>query len=86
MATPVTEIAYITLKPNTDISGSSDAAKAWKEGLSVIAKQEGYQGSSYGRAIESPDLLMWFIGTVPFHSASWHSSSSPKPIVQDLPR
>ncbi|PVH89440.1 hypothetical protein DL98DRAFT_508503 [Cadophora sp. DSE1049] len=61
MGTPVTEIAYITLKPDTDISGSSDAAKAWKEGLTVIAKQEGYRGSSYGRAIESPDLLMWFI-------------------------
>ncbi|KAG4426563.1 hypothetical protein IFR04_000445 [Cadophora malorum] len=61
MVTPVTEIAYITLKPDTDISGSSDAARAWKGGLSVIAKQEGYQGSSYGRAVESPDVLMWFI-------------------------
>ncbi|KAH7400081.1 hypothetical protein BKA64DRAFT_707761 [Cadophora sp. MPI-SDFR-AT-0126] len=61
MGTPVTEVAYITLKPDSDISGSTPAAKAWKEGLSVIAKQDGYQRSSYGRAIESPDLLMWFI-------------------------
>ncbi|KAH7364654.1 hypothetical protein BKA65DRAFT_447702 [Rhexocercosporidium sp. MPI-PUGE-AT-0058] len=61
MATPVTEIAYITLKPNIDISDSSDAANSWKEGLAIIAKQEGYQGSSYGRATESPGLLMWFI-------------------------
>ncbi|KAH6690233.1 hypothetical protein BKA61DRAFT_684526 [Leptodontidium sp. MPI-SDFR-AT-0119] len=61
MPTPVTEIAYITLKPDIDISGSSDAAKAWKHVLTIIARQGGYQGSSYGRAIESPELLMWFI-------------------------
>ncbi|KAL2065159.1 hypothetical protein VTL71DRAFT_4300 [Oculimacula yallundae] len=61
MATPVTEIAYITLKPGIDISGSSDAAKAWKESLAIISKQEGYQRSSYGLTLESPDLLLWFI-------------------------
>lgn len=82
MATPVTEIAYITLKPNTDITGSSDAAKAWKEGLSVIAKQEGYQGSSYGRAIESPDLLMWFIGIIPIHSAPGTPHPRPNPLYK----
>ncbi|CAG8959812.1 hypothetical protein HYFRA_00001720 [Hymenoscyphus fraxineus] len=61
MGSPVTEIAYLTLKPGVDISGSTDAAKAWQEGLSVVKKQEGYQRSYYGRAMESPDLLLWFI-------------------------
>ncbi|CAG8974557.1 hypothetical protein HYALB_00005830 [Hymenoscyphus albidus] len=61
MGTLVTEIAYLTLKPGVDISGSTDAAKAWQEGLSVVKKQEGYQRSYYGRAMESPDLLLWFI-------------------------
>ncbi|CZS89856.1 uncharacterized protein RAG0_01093 [Rhynchosporium agropyri] len=70
MSPPVTEIAYITLKPGTDISGSSDAAKAWKEGLSIISKQAGYQRSRYGITMESPELLMWFI--------DWDSVSSHK--------
>ncbi|XMA09225.1 hypothetical protein WAI453_002016 [Rhynchosporium graminicola] len=70
MSPPVTEIAYITLKPGTDISGSSEAAKAWKEGLSIISKQAGYQRSRYGLTMESPELLMWFI--------DWNSVSSHK--------
>ncbi|KAG4439660.1 hypothetical protein IFR05_004857 [Cadophora sp. M221] len=81
MPTPVTEIAYLTLKPDIDISDSSDAAKAWKDGLAIITKQEGYQGSSYGRAMESPELLMWFID---WDSHASHIKFTQAPAYEDF--
>jgi len=57
-----TEIAYLTLKPDIDLDdGESEAGKAWKEALALIATAEGYKGSSYGRTLESPDVTIWFI-------------------------
>lgn len=56
-----TEIAYITLKPGVDISGSTPEAKHWQEALSILAAQEGYKSCYYGRQLEDPSVLMFII-------------------------
>jgi hypothetical protein len=62
---PVTEIAYITLKPGIQLTGSSAEAKAWAEALSTIQAQEGYQRLHWGATLENENLLMLLIGTLP---------------------
>ncbi len=62
---PVTEIAYITLKPGVQLTGSSTEAKAWAESLSTIQAQEGYQRLHWGTTLENENLLMLLIGTFP---------------------
>jgi hypothetical protein len=61
MASPVSEIAYLTLKPGLDIEGSTPEAKIWQESVSVVAAQDGYQGSYYGRQLEDSNVLMFII-------------------------
>jgi hypothetical protein len=62
---PVTEIAYITLKPGVQLTGSSAEAKAWAESLSTVQAQEGYQRTHWGTTLENENLLMLLIGTLP---------------------
>jgi hypothetical protein len=63
--TPVTEIAYITLKPGVQLTGSSAEAKAWAESLSTVQAQEGYQRTFWGTTLENENLLMLLIGNLP---------------------
>lgn len=65
MAPQATEIAYITLKPGVELEGTSASAQAWQESIATIQRQEGYQRLYYGRTIESPDILILMIGTIP---------------------
>lgn len=76
---PVTEIAYITLKPGVQLTGSSAEAKAWAEALSTIQAQEGYQRLHWGTTLENEELLMLLIGTflLPFPFSLPLSSPSP---------
>jgi hypothetical protein len=67
---PVTEIAYITLKPGVQLTGSSAEAKAWAESLSTGQAQEGYQRTFWGTTLENETLLMLLIGTLPLLPSS----------------
>lgn len=62
MAPPVTEIAYIVLKPGVDIEGATPEAKAWQDTLATLRQQEGMQRTHYGRTLEAPNLLILFVG------------------------
>lgn len=55
--------AYITLKPGVDIESSTQEAKTWQETLATVAAQDGYQRAYFGRQLEDPSILMYFIGT-----------------------
>jgi len=61
MASPATEVAYISLKPDLDLGGSTTEAKTWQEALSTIAAQKGYQRLYWGRQLEDPDVLLLVI-------------------------
>lgn len=62
---PVTEIAYITLKPGVQLTGSSTSAQAWSDALRTIQAQEGYQRLHWGVSLENENLLMLLIGILP---------------------
>lgn len=62
MANPVTEIVYITLKPDISVDTPGPAANVWQETLSTIASQDGYLGLRYGLQLENPGSLMLLIG------------------------
>ena len=60
----MTNIAYVPLRPGTDIEDpATPEGKAWRDALDIIRAQYGYQQSSYGKQLESPDTMMWLIGT-----------------------
>ena len=65
MATPVTECAYITLKPGIDLEGDTSEAQVWQESLATIGAQDGYQRCYYGRQLENPNIVMLLIGISP---------------------
>jgi len=60
---PVTEIAYISLKPGVELVGDSATAKAWADTIKTIQAQDGYQHLHWGTAMEDESLLMLLIGT-----------------------
>jgi hypothetical protein len=60
---PVTEIAYISLKPGIQLTGSSDGAKAWADTIKTIQAQDGYQRLHWGVSLENESLLMLLIGS-----------------------
>ena len=66
---PVTEIAYLTLKPGlklgVELTGSSPTAQIWTEAMETITQQPGYQRLHWGLTLEDESLLMVFIGTFP---------------------
>jgi len=61
MASPATEVAYISLKPGLDLEGATSQAETWQEALSTIGAQKGYQRLYWGRQIEDPDVLLLVI-------------------------
>jgi hypothetical protein len=66
MASPVTEICYLTLKPGADVnSPGSIAAQRWNDIVTTVSLQEGYQSSHWGTQIENPNVLMMMIGILP---------------------
>lgn len=62
MTQPVTEIAYITLKPGLTVEGDTPAAQVWKDTLETVSAQEGFQKYYYGTQLEREDVLMFLIG------------------------
>lgn len=62
MASPATEIAYISLKPSLDLEGNTTEAEIWQQALSTISEQKGYQRLYWGRQLEDPDVLLLVIG------------------------
>lgn len=68
MADPVTEIATVPLRPNVTIgdvhSPAQEVSVAWKDFLTVVSAQEGFQRCYFGRQVESSHVLDLFIGKV----------------------
>jgi hypothetical protein len=64
MAPPVTEIAYITLKPGKDLE-QGESAKVWQETLATLRAQDGMQRTYYGPLIEAPNVVALFVGLFP---------------------
>jgi hypothetical protein len=62
---PVTEIAYITLKPGVELTGTTSSAQAWAETIRTIQAREGYQRLHWGVSLENESLLMLLIGIWP---------------------
>jgi hypothetical protein len=62
---PVTEIAYLTLKPGLELAGSSPTAQIWTESIKTITQQSGYQRLHWGLTLENESLLMLLIGIFP---------------------
>jgi hypothetical protein len=60
---PVTEIAYLTLKPGVELTGSSTSAQVWTDTVKTITQQSGYQRLHWGITLENQSLLMLLIGT-----------------------
>lgn len=67
-----TEIAYVVLKPGVDLT-SGTTGQAWDSTITTLKVQPGFQRAHCGRSIETPNLLMMFIGTL-----------FPKPPMQDI--
>lgn len=49
MVKPVTECAYINLKPGVDLEEDTAEAQIWKETIATLSAQHGYQRCYYGR-------------------------------------
>ncbi|KAG9241144.1 hypothetical protein BJ878DRAFT_246771 [Calycina marina] len=77
MASPVTEITTVTLKPNIDL----EAPGPWLDTLATIASQDGYIGLQYGRQLEEPDMLMLLID---WTSLAKHQQFIDSPIYGDF--
>jgi hypothetical protein len=58
---PVSEIAYITLKPEVDFQHDANVIALWDEAKRMIAVQKGYGGSYQGTQFEDPSILIWVI-------------------------
>lgn len=59
---PVTEIAYISLKPGVELNDESAGAKIWGETMATLQEQDGMQKIHYGRLIEEPNTVMLLVG------------------------
>ncbi|KAE8824177.1 hypothetical protein PTNB85_08733 [Pyrenophora teres f. teres] len=64
MSEPVTEVAYLPLKPSLDLS-SGETKEAWQSALRTIASQPGFKTGYWGKQIENPDTLQLVIGDIP---------------------
>ncbi|EDU49368.1 ABM domain containing protein [Pyrenophora tritici-repentis] len=67
MSEPITEVAYLPLKPSLDLS-SGEAKEVWQSTLRTIASQPGFKTGYWGKQIENPDTLQLVI--------DWDSLSS----------
>lgn len=66
MPSPVTEICYLSLKPDADVNEpGSTAAQTWNDLVTTVSLQEGHQSSHWGTQIENPNVLMMMIGILP---------------------
>ncbi|KUJ23948.1 uncharacterized protein LY89DRAFT_633686 [Mollisia scopiformis] len=81
----VTEIAYLTLKPDIDLTGTSPTATAWQETLSTIRQQTGFQRLHWGLTLESPELLILMIDWTSLENhKSFTSSPTYGPFLKNL--
>lgn len=63
MAAPATEVAAIPLKAGAVIEHiESPAGKAWRSTIDTVSAQEGFQRCYYGREVEHPGMLHFFVG------------------------
>jgi hypothetical protein len=66
MSDPVTEIAYLPLLPNTDLT-TGEGQKVWTETLRTITAQLGCKALFWGRQVENPDTVQFVIGATPYN-------------------
>lgn len=63
MSSPATEIALLPFSPGANVEDPcSQAAKSWRSIIGTVAAQEGFQRLYWGRQIESPNLVDFFVG------------------------
>lgn len=55
---PTTEFAALVLKSDVDLSSNT----TWAAIQRTIARQPGFQRQSYGRQLESPDIVILLVG------------------------
>lgn len=61
-----TEVAFIPIKPGTDLS-TGDAQKIWNGTLRTITSQPGCQAMHWGREVERPDMVHLVVGAYNVH-------------------
>lgn len=60
---PVTEIATFPLAAGATIEdANSPAGKVWRSALDTVSAQDGFQKAYYGREVEDPSVLQFFVG------------------------
>lgn len=60
---PATELATIPLVAGATIEdANSPAGKVWQSTLDTVSAQDGYQKAYYGREVENPSVLQFFVG------------------------
>ena len=59
---PVTEIAYLPLKPGSNPSeADSPADSIWKDALNTVKAQPGFQRAYWSLEVENPSILRLFV-------------------------
>ena len=59
----VTEIGFLSLKPDTSIDAPDSAAgKTWKSVVDALLAQDGAKRLHWGRQVENPNLVEWLLG------------------------
>lgn len=84
MAPPATEIAILPLSAASTIEDpTSPAGQIWKSSLETVRAQEGCQLVYWGRQVENPNTVDFFVD---WDSAEWHRkfvNSSPYKAFED---
>lgn len=61
--TPATELATIPLATGASIEDpTSPAGKVWAGTISTVSQQDGFQRAHWGREVENPSVLQFFVG------------------------
>ncbi|KAF7506258.1 hypothetical protein GJ744_012066 [Endocarpon pusillum] len=83
---PTTEIAVLTLKPDTPIEDiSTPAGQIFNQMLNSIQSQSGFQRQYWGRQLENPNHLVFSIDWDSISShRSWMSSPSYRQFASDI--
>ena len=63
MSSPVTQIIYLTLRPEIDLTDlESDAGKRWSEALDLLEAHDGFRRLYWGRSPEDRSKVQLHVG------------------------
>jgi hypothetical protein len=73
MASPVTQIIYLTVSPDQDLADlRSEAGKRWSEALDLLGGHGGFRRLYWGRSPEDTSKVQLHVGQSTFHFISSH--------------